>query len=330
VKTLIKAIKQQLASIHVINTTWKLGTYIVGRYNSSRIPLLAAGLTYYAAFSLGPILLLLAASLAFFLKQNPVLTNQYRTEISHAVAQFLPLSDNIVLLTEQSFDNVVMLLQQGALVQSLISVGILIWAGSSFFTSLQLALELIFQSKVARGYLRKRLIGILLILAVFIIIAIEVIGISLINSSLQLIVTVQNFISEITGENLQFISPFSFERLDYYFNELFRVIVSIAALTLCFRFLPKTCNWVGAFVGALFSTTAAAFTQRLLPLVFSAERFNLIYGLINSLMLVLFWLYISIMLFLVGALIAAEISHYSRDELDDLLQDDVDESSVVL
>lgn len=328
-KKLLNTLKQQLFSIQVINTTWKLGSYIVGRYSSSRIPLLAAGLTYYAAFSLGPILLLLAASLAFFLKQNPVLTNQYRTEISHAVAQFLPLNDNIVLITEQSFDNVVALLQQGAVVQSLVSLAILLWAGSSFFTSLQLALELIFQSTVARGYWRKRLIGVLLILAVFIIIAIEVIGISLINSSLQLIVTIQNFISEVTGENLQFVSPFSF-KLDYYFNELFRVLISIAALTLCFRFLPKTCNWVGAFVGALFSTTAAAFTQRLLPLVFSFERFNLIYGLINSLMLVLFWLYISIMLFLVGALIAAEISHYSRDELDALLEDDVDEASVIL
>lgn len=328
-KTVKNNIKKYLASVHLINTSWKLGNYIVGRYNSSRIPLLAAGLTYYAVFSLGPILLLLAASLAFFLQKNPVLTNQYRAEISHAVAQFLPLDENISLITEQSFDNIVALLQQGAVFQSLISIAILLWAGSSFFTSLQLALELIFQSTVARGYWRKRLIGVLLIMAVFIIIAIEVIGISLINSSLQLVVTVQNFISEATGENLRFISPYSF-KLDYYFNELFRVLISIAALTLCFRFLPKTCNWAGAFIGALFSTTAAAFTQRLLPLFFSAERFNLIYGLINSLMLILFWLYISIMLFLVGALIAAEISHYSRHELDALLDDDEQEAAISL
>ena len=151
------------------------------------------------------------------------------------------------------------------------------------------------------------------------------IGVSLINSGFQLIVSMQtlvgNALGENVGENIGIISPYRFN-LDYYFNELYRVIISIAALTLCFRFLPKTCNWTGAFIGALFSTTAAAFTQRLLPIFFSVERFNLIYGLINSLMLILFWLYISIMLFLVGALIAAEISHYSRDELDKLLDDE--------
>ncbi len=328
-KTIFESITKRLTSIQGLNTIWKLGSYIVGRYNSSRIALLAAGLTYYAAFSLGPILLLLAAGLAFFLKQNPVLTNQYRTEISRAVAQFLPFNENIALITEQSFDNIVALLQQGALIQSLISIGILLWVGSSFFTSLQLALELIFQSSVARGYWRKRFVGVLLILAVFIIIAIEVIGVSLINSGLQLIVNMQTFVGNALGENVSFISPYSF-KLDYYFNELYRVIISIAALTLCFRFLPKTCNWAGAFVGALFCTTAAAFTQRLLPIFFSVERFNLIYGLINSLMLILFWLYISIMLFLVGALIAAEISHYSRDELDKLLDsDDSEEAKIV-
>ena len=44
------------------------------------------------------------------------------------------------------------------------------------------------------------------------------------------------------------------------------------------------------------------------PITFNAERFNLVYGVITSLLAILLWLYLALLLALVGAVVAAEVS----------------------
>ena len=52
----------------------------------------------------------------------------------------------------------------------------LLWASSNFLASLQVALELIFDVRSPRGFLRKRAVGLLLVVAVAAFVAVEVIG----------------------------------------------------------------------------------------------------------------------------------------------------------
>src|SRR5690606_12473158 len=58
--------------------TWGLLKRLYRRYNESRLQMLAAALAYYAAFSLGPLLLLLAGWLAVFLRNRPEIASEYR------------------------------------------------------------------------------------------------------------------------------------------------------------------------------------------------------------------------------------------------------------
>ena len=141
---------------------WRFGERLFQRFNDSRLPLLAAALAYYAAFSLGPLLLLLTGGVGFLLRSRPDLAEDARLALVNLVAQITPPQNDQVQtqLIEGSFEALEQLLVEGALVRSVVSLLILIWASSNFFSSLQLALELIFASPHPRNFWRKRLVAI--------------------------------------------------------------------------------------------------------------------------------------------------------------------------
>lgn len=281
--------------------------HLYQRYSDTNVHFLAAALAYYAVFSLGPLLLLLASGLAVLLGNRPELAAQYRQSLVGLVAQLMPLQEDSAELIEQSFDIALGLLQEGALLRSAISLLILLWASSNFFTALQLALENIFQSPNPRGYWRKRLVGMISVLIVGIVIAIEVIGGVLVSYLQQLITLTRQTIEWLSGQSIPAL------RIHIGFlNEALRAAIAASAFTLCFRLLPRrVSSWFGAFVGALVSTISIILMRQLFTQFLNVEQFNLIYGIITSLLLVLLWLYVSMLLFFLGALVAAELSQNS-------------------
>ena len=97
-------------------------------------------------------------------------------------------------------------------------------------------------------------------------------------------------------------------------QELLQFGLAFVVYTLCFRYLPgPSSRWVGAMVGALISTIGIILTRYFLSSFFSFENFNLIYGVITSLLIILFWLYLAIHMFLLGAVVAAELSQKSYE-----------------
>jgi uncharacterized BrkB/YihY/UPF0761 family membrane protein len=88
-----------------------------------------------------------------------------------------------------------------------------------------------------------------------------------------------------------------------------RFVLAALTFTLSFRYLPRrSSTWVGAISGGLFSVIALIVARQMLFLFFNIERFNLIYGIVTRLLAILLWLYLSLMLFLIGALITAHVS----------------------
>ena len=279
------------------------------RFNVSRLPLLAAALAYYAAFSIGPLLLLLAGWFRLFLRNRPDLLEQYRLAVTDLVAQLMPLQDNGVNLINQSFDAILAQMSQGALFRSVVSVLVLIWASSNFFTSLQLALEVIFDVPKMRGYWRKRVVAVLLVATVALVIGIELIG-GLLSTSIN------QFSALVTAQLHEFNLNVPTLRITWgqgWWTEVIRFAVATTVFTVCFRYLPRrSSSWLGAAVGALFSTTSIIVMRTVFERTFNPEQFNLIYGVVTSLLAILLWLYFALLMFLVGALIVAEISEEVR------------------
>jgi membrane protein len=285
------------------------GRRLVRRFQDVRLQMLAAALAYYATFSLGPLLLLFAGWLGVLLRTNPELAAQYRRALDDLLSQALPLQQNTAGLVSHSFDAVLQELNQGALLRSALSFLVLVWASGNFFTSLQQALEVVFDVPRVRGFWRKRLVAVLLVLSVALVIAVEVVGGVLISGlnefSRVLAQWLAGFNIHVPGLPVGARSGFAVGAA--------RTLVAVLAFTLTFRYLPREkSSWAGALLGALVSAFGVLLVRQALLLTFNAERFNVVYGFITSLVALLLWLYLALMLFLVGALVAAELSAWSR------------------
>lgn len=303
----LKRLKQRVSDWWFNLRWWRFAKAIFHRSQNLRLPLpmLAASLAYYAAFSLGPLLLIVAGTLGFVLRNRPDLTSEYRTVLIDLLAQVMPLQENSAELAERAFDTLVTLLQQGALLNGIISLVFLIWVSSNFFASLQLALEIIFEAREQRGFWRKRVVALVSIGAVGLVIAFEVVGGLLITSVSELLGQLQAGFASIgvplaipdIGWGLRLLS------------QVGRFVLAAVTFTLSFRYLPRrSSTWIGALSGGLFSVVALIVARQMLFLFFNIERFNLIYGIVTRLLAILLWLYLSLMLFLIGALITAHIS----------------------
>ena len=284
---------------------WRFVKSLYHRFNRARIQLLAAALAYYAAFSLGPILLLVAGWLGVFLQRRPELASQYRDALTGLLAELLPLQVDAGDLVARSFDLVVGELSQGALLSSIVSLLVLLWASGNFFTSLQHALEVIFEVPEARAFWRKRLIAILLVASVALVVFVEVVGGVAYSGLRQIGESLGTWLGA-HGIDVPDM-PISFEPLADV--KILRLVAVVSAFTFAFRYLPRrSSTWLGALSGALVSTLGITVMRTLLVITFNAERFNLVYGVITSLLAILLWLYLALLLALVGAVVAAEVS----------------------
>lgn len=289
---------------------WMFATRLVRRFRSSYLTMLAAALAYYAAFSLGPLLLLLGGWLGVLLQTRPDLAGRYRSVLTDLVSQVMPLQENSSDLVARSFDTIVTQLSEGALLRSALSLLVLVWAASGFFTSLQLALEVIFEVSETRSFLRRRLVALLLVIGVALVMGVEIVGGALLSSLSQ--------VSELLGSRLRMTEVEFPVLVPQWFTRAsavaLRLAVAALAFTLAFRFLPRrSSSWTGAVVGGSFSSISIALTRSLLVLNFDTARFNVIYGVITSVVVTLLWLYLALLMFLIGALLTAEISAWRRE-----------------
>jgi membrane protein len=271
------------------------------RYRDTNVAMLAAALAYYAAFSLGPLLLLLGGWLGVVLRDRPELAEPYREALETLVIQVFPLTDDAAVLVQQSVDTIVQQLGEGALLRSLISLLVLLWAASNFFASLQLAFERIFAVQTQRGFLRNRLVALLLVLAVAAFVAVEVVGATIGDAAGQLWSGASERFALFGVFLPQWHLPAAFSPV--------RLAVGIGVLTLAFRWLPRQhSDWSSALIAGVFGAVALAALRQALVIGFSAERINLIYGVVTGVVVLLLWLYLAMLVVLVAATLAAELA----------------------
>jgi membrane protein len=275
------------------------------RLFEAKVPLLGAALAYYAAFSLGPLLLLLGGWLGVLLRGRPEMSQPFRLALTDLLTQVMPLTEDADVLIQTSIDLILSQLAEGAILRTAFSVVVLLWASSSFFTSLQHALEMIFDVPEQRGFVRKRLVALLLVLAVAIFLIVEVIGAALGDALLQAWQAVQAWAE---GFDL----PLPDAELPGGFSPL-RLTATVAVFALCFRYLPRRhTDWFSALAGGAFSALVLVLMRQVLMATFSIDRFNLVYGVITGVVVLLLWLYLAMLGFLLGAVLAAEISTWRR------------------
>jgi membrane protein len=240
-----------------------------------------SAVAFNAVLSLFPLLLLLV-SVAAWVVEPEWAVGQAR----ELLPQALPLSAELV---EQTVEEVIA--ARGPI--GVVSLLALMWTGSRVFNALTVALNVAFDSEETYGFWKRVLYQLALTASVGLLLALGVIA----NLTL--------------GWLWQALGPGSGQRaeLPWVLREALPVLLLAGALVLLYRLVPRRRPaWRAALAGALLTSVLLRLAR---PLFVSyVERlgtFNLVYGSLAAVILLLLWAWLTALLLLFGGEVASHV-----------------------
>jgi membrane protein len=249
----------------------------------------AASITYYALFSIFPLVLSVIAIGSYFLEDEQVMN-----QVVQFIQTVLPVASDMII---QNVEEV--LEARGTF--GVIGVASLIWSASAAFISL-------FRN-INRAWLRASPLNTLIA---------RLVGIMMIFALVMLIVVIR-----VASATANLLPTFGVELLNgFYDSFLWLLISSLLPLALTFliflslyRWIPNTkVHWSEAFWGALVAAVGWELTTNLFTYLLSEGilQYNVVYGSLGTMIALLFWIYLNCTIILVGAHLSAAIARKRR------------------
>ena len=238
----------------------------------------SAAIAYFAVLSIFPLLLGLVSLLGFFLPAGTV-----RETVSNALGDVLPSSSSLI---ETNLDNIVEFRGLGAI----ISVALLLWSGSNLFAAIGRAVNRAWGIHRDRPFIKKKVLHLSMVVAT---------GLMLLAS--LGITTAVDIIRGFDGSIINW-----FLRASSYIVSFILVFV---VLLLIYKTLPNLKTtwkmvWPGALAAAvLFELAKQGFIWYLAKFA----DYSRIYGSLASLIVLIFWIYLSAVIVLLGVELTAEL-----------------------
>lgn len=259
----------------------------VQRFSADRAAEAAAGLAYYALFSLFPLLIALVAAGSFFLEREHVYA-----KVIGFVTRAIPISQQLI---ERNVQQVLEL--RGTV--GVIGVIGLLWSATGFFTVLARHINRAWPNAKTRNFLKNRLIGISMVgmVAVFLILSL-------------LATTVVSFLPQLQVPLWGGVSIYS-TPLWTVLSNLVRWLLTFLMFLGLYRWVPNTevtCS------GAAWSALVAAFAWEVAANAFTwfvtsgLVRYELVYGSLGAVIALMLWVYVSGVIVLFGAYLCAAIT----------------------
>ena len=245
---------------------------------------MAAGVAYYALFSIFPLLLGIISVMSFFLESSEI-----QARLADLVGDFLPGSQEFV---EENVNNVVRL--RGAL--GFFSLMGMLWSGSAMFGALNRAINRAWDVQTDRPIYIGKPRQLLMALSVGLLFAVSVASATVVRTAEQLStfdVPVLSFLVQTLGQILL---------------QTLSLGLMIAIFLLMYKFMPNTRTywryiWPGAMVaGLLFELSKNLFILYLN----NWSSYQSVYGSIAPVIVLLLWAYVSSLIVLLGAEICSE------------------------
>lgn len=264
----------------------------------------AAQVAFYFLFALFPLLLFVLALFGFVLGKN----NDLRYELFVYLRQLMPAS--AFDLVNKTLEEIVQGSSGGKLT---IGILITIWSASAGIDSLRVALNAVFKIKETRDWWKRKLMSLFLIFAI---------GIS-IFFALGIIFYGSKFL------NLMFLTvglPIPSPSILSLLSFLVVLLLLLLTFELLYNFIPnhnpRTWKWItpGAIVGiVLWLLLSKGFSIYL-------DYFNSYaktYGSLGAIIVLMFWLYLTALVMLVGGTINAVLGEFSIGKYEKTPSDDV-------
>ena len=264
------------------------------KWDQDNCPGMAASLSYFALFSLFPMLLVILSVIGSFIGPN---TEAFKA-IQETVERFLPpevhglIKDTVIALNQNSV---------GA---GIIGFIILLWTASSVFAILRSSVNRIWRSpsrasevgsvhKMVLFFVANKLFSFLLVLGTALLLVTSLIAHIAIKTILNLIATFQETFAFIHIDELQLSK--GLQTSSSFF------IIALATCIL-FKILPSVyVAWGDIWLGALLTSSLLMGLQQLVSnSVITIGSHFLSYGAIGTVMILLLWIFLTCQIFLLG------------------------------
>ena len=247
----------------------------------------AAALAYYVFFSLFPLLFILVYAATYI--WNLGTKDAFESAVQF-ISQAIPVSQELIR------DNLERIIDRRGTVGLIGLVGAL-WSSSSAFTTLTHDINEAFHGALARGVVKKRLMGILMVVAIVLLLLLSL------GTTATLRVLSQ---MPLVPQNLVFLET-------VVWATVLRVIPLVSSFLLflaLYQWVPaKRVHWRAAFSGAGLAALAWELAKSSFSwyLASGLASYTIIYGSLSSVIVLLFWIYISATIALFGAHLTAAI-----------------------
>ena len=258
----------------------------ITEFGEDRIMKLSASLTYYALFSLSPLILIVISSASLFFKKDAIENRMYY-ELKNIVGPDVALAvQNFVTNSTISGDSSVALY---------IGIGVLIFGSTTMFTDMQDSLNLIWSVEAVprRAWLKfiiNRGLSFLIILALGLVLISTVILNSILMSFGEEIFSLFNLDTIITKTSVVFL------------NNGLSITISILIFYILFKVLPDArIKTKPAFVGAIFTAILFFLAKYFIGIYIANSKYSTIFGSAGSLVILLLWIYYVATIIYLGA-----------------------------
>ncbi|MCJ7548999.1 MAG: YihY/virulence factor BrkB family protein [Anaerolineae bacterium] len=245
----------------------------------------AAALAYYVFFSLFPLLFILVYPATFIWNLG---TEQAFESAVEFISQAIPVSQELIR------DSLERIIDRRGTVGLIGLVGAL-WSSSSAFTILTHDINEAFHGALARGVVKKRLMGILMVVAIVLLLLLSLGTTAMLRVLSQMPLVPQNliFLETVVWATLLRVIP---------------LMSSFLLFLALFQWVPaKRVHWRAALSGAGLAALAWELAKSLFSwyLASGLASYTIIYGSLSSVIVLLFWIYISATIALFGAHLTA-------------------------
>lgn len=275
------------ADLRPIKGPLRLIGSIASEFFSRNGPYMAAAVSFYALFSMFPLMLALIAVAAFFLESEG-----FRDRLIDGIPEVLPVEGNLVA-------SVIENVTSGAAVVSVVAAIGLFWASTAVFGAIRKSINNVWGISRTRPFLQERLMDITLMLGASVALLISIFA-----------TTFLNFISEFTTVF------FSNDTVNQSFWS--RVALALPWATtfvsffLLYLWLPNTRVRVrDVWLPVLLAGTAFEITKVVFVIYLGSFRgYASVYGAVSAPIALMAWVYVSTIILLVGALLTSRYSAY--------------------
>jgi membrane protein len=271
-----------------LQVLWEFLKETIERYIEERASEAAASMAYYIFFSLFPLMLVLVAAGSTVLERETVYTGVIQT-----ITDFIPVTQGVLA------ENLDRVLELRGTVGTIGLIG-LIWAAAGAFSSMIININRAWTNTRSRGFIRQRMFGMLVVIVLVGLLALS--GIA------------GTTLSILRGIDLQIPDQFSIfaDFLASLWARFVPWLIKAIALIVLYLWAP---NKRVAFRAALLGGTVAAAGLELGTTAFSwyltsgLVSYELVYGSLGTIVVLLLYLYLSSVVILFGAHLTATLDH---------------------